>query len=62
MALGRLGTRLQGALGLILALTLGIVARPLPADAQQPAKIARIGLLSPLSASAWSSPLFQALQ
>jgi putative tryptophan/tyrosine transport system substrate-binding protein len=47
---------------LVLALTAGVLAAPLASFAQQPAKIARIGFLSPASpAGDWDSRL-QALR
>ena len=44
---GRRGLRNGPTLTLVLALALGTLAAPLPADAQQPAKISRIGILRP---------------
>jgi len=45
------GVRIGGTVGIIVALALGTLAAPLAADAQQPAKVPRIGFLGPVTPS-----------
>ena len=50
-----------GTLGILIALALGLVAAPLPADAQQPGKVYRVGVLWP-AACPPASPRMEALR
>ena len=52
------------AVGFLVTLTLSLLAAPLPADAQPPAKVPRIGVLWPASptVTSWLSPFVQGLR